>query len=97
MIHRRRARPGNSQTIITLILRLRDTQGVTAMLATHRLQDAFGLANYRFDPDSGRVVHVKQNGNSQSAPRRLHLWCCAEEKLISREVRRLSRIQPMNI
>jgi phospholipid/cholesterol/gamma-HCH transport system ATP-binding protein len=59
--------PVTSQTIITLILRLRDTQGVTAMLATHRLQDAFGLANYRFDPDSGRVVHVKLNGNSQSA------------------------------
>ena len=59
--------PVTSQTIITLILRLRDTQGVTSMLATHRLQDAFGLANYRFDRDSGRVVHVKQNGDSLTA------------------------------
>src|ERR1700741_2387863 len=59
--------PVTSQTIITLIMRLRDTQGVTSLLATHRLQDAFGLANYRFDRDSGRVVHVKQNGNSQFA------------------------------
>ena len=33
--------PVTSQTIITLILRLRDTQGVTSVLATHRLQDAF--------------------------------------------------------
>ena len=41
--------PVTSQTIITLILRLRDTQGVTSMLATHRLQDAFGLASYRYD------------------------------------------------
>src|SRR6202049_281955 len=59
--------PVTSQTIITLILRLRDTQGVTSMLATHRLQDAFGLANYRFDSESGRVVHVPPNGPSQTA------------------------------
>jgi phospholipid/cholesterol/gamma-HCH transport system ATP-binding protein len=47
--------PVTSQTIITLILRLRDAQGVTSLLATHRLQDAFGLANYRFDPSRERV------------------------------------------
>ena len=44
-------------------MRLRDTQGVTSLLATHRLQDAFGLANYRFDKDAGRVTHVARNGN----------------------------------
>jgi phospholipid/cholesterol/gamma-HCH transport system ATP-binding protein len=48
--------PITSQTIITLILRLRDTQGVTSLLATHRLQDAFALANYRFDPAQNRVL-----------------------------------------
>ncbi len=48
--------PMTSQTIITLILRLRDLQGVTALLVTHRLQDAFGLANYRFDAGQNRVV-----------------------------------------
>ena len=50
--------PITSQTIITLILRLRDTQGVTSMLVTHRLQDAFALANYRFDPAQNRVTKV---------------------------------------
>lgn len=59
--------PVTSQKIITLIMRLRDTQGVTSVLATHRLQDAFGLANYRFDSKAGRVVHVPQNGKSKSA------------------------------
>src|SRR5260221_4634887 len=55
--------PITSQTIIALILRLRDVYGVTAMLATHRLQDGFALANYRFDPETKRVVHVGgQNG-----------------------------------
>ena len=57
--------PVTSQTIITLILRLRDTQGVTSVLATHRLQDAFGLASYQFDGLSGRVVRVARNGASR--------------------------------
>jgi phospholipid/cholesterol/gamma-HCH transport system ATP-binding protein len=54
--------PVTSQTIITLILRLRDTFGVTALLATHRLQDAFALANFRFDAAANRVVPLSQNG-----------------------------------
>jgi phospholipid/cholesterol/gamma-HCH transport system ATP-binding protein len=57
--------PVTSQTIITLILRLRDTQGVTSVLATHRLQDAFGLASYEFDGSSGRVVHATRNGSTR--------------------------------
>lgn len=48
--------PVTSQTIITLILRGRDLQGVTSLLATHRVQDAFGLAHYRFDEATRRVV-----------------------------------------
>jgi phospholipid/cholesterol/gamma-HCH transport system ATP-binding protein len=55
--------PVTSQTIIASILRLRDTQGVTSLLATHRLQDAFGLANYRFDGETGRVVPASSNGH----------------------------------
>jgi phospholipid/cholesterol/gamma-HCH transport system ATP-binding protein len=58
--------PVTSQTIITLVMRLRDTQGVTSLLATHRLQDAFGLANYRFDGQTGRVVPAPHTGNGSS-------------------------------
>lgn len=54
--------PVTSQTIITLILRLRDTMGVTSVMATHRLQDAFGLANFRFDPSANRVEKLGKNG-----------------------------------
>lgn len=50
--------PVTSQTIITLILRLRDYVGATSILATHRLQDAFGLANFEFDFTSDRVIPV---------------------------------------
>src|SRR2546427_6082877 len=46
----------------SLILRLRDTLGVTSILATHRLQDAFALANFRFDAADNRVVPMSSNG-----------------------------------
>lgn len=59
--------PVTSQTIITLILRLRDVYGVTAMLATQRLQDGFALANFRFDETTKRVVQVRSNGNAAAA------------------------------
>jgi len=47
--------PITSQTIISLILRLRDVYGVTSLLATHRLQDGFALANFHFDPETRAV------------------------------------------
>ncbi len=59
--------PVTSQTIITLILRGRDLQDVTSLLATHRVQDAFGLANYRFDQATGCVVPLASNGNGAKA------------------------------
>jgi phospholipid/cholesterol/gamma-HCH transport system ATP-binding protein len=59
--------PITSQTIITLILRLRDLYGVTALLATQRLQDGFALANFHFDAATKRVVHNVSNGNAAGA------------------------------
>src|SRR4029077_9992270 len=59
--------PVTSQTIIALILRLRDVYGVTATLATHRLQDGFALAHFHFDPETKRVVPNTQNGNGAVA------------------------------
>jgi len=53
--------PVTSQTIITLLLRLRDSQGVTSLLATHRLQDAFAMANYRFDPATGKISRLTKD------------------------------------
>jgi phospholipid/cholesterol/gamma-HCH transport system ATP-binding protein len=59
--------PVTSQTIISLILRLRDVYGVTALLATHRLQDGFALANFHFDTETKSVVPNGRNGNSAGA------------------------------
>jgi phospholipid/cholesterol/gamma-HCH transport system ATP-binding protein len=69
--------PVTAQAIITLILRSRDLFGVTAMLATQRLQDGFALANFRFDPESKRVVRLTEReiaipargGNGEPATR----------------------------
>lgn len=66
--------PVTAQTIITLILRLRDIYGVTALLATHRLQDGFALANFHFDTASNRVLHnsetrAEDGPKSESATR----------------------------
>lgn len=57
--------PVTSQTIITLILRLRDLNGVTSLLATHRLQDAFGLANFVFEPTANRVLPIWEDANGR--------------------------------
>jgi phospholipid/cholesterol/gamma-HCH transport system ATP-binding protein len=60
--------PVTAQTIISLLIRLRDLQGVTSVMATHRLQDLFGLANYRFDPGKGHVVNAGSNGAKVAMP-----------------------------
>jgi hypothetical protein len=49
-------------------LRLRDAFGVTSMLATHRLQDGFALANFRFDAETKRVVRLaERKGTAQAS------------------------------
>jgi phospholipid/cholesterol/gamma-HCH transport system ATP-binding protein len=62
--------PITSQTIISLILRLRDVYGVTALLATHRLQDGFALANFHFDPQTKKVRRDSSPESSHAAPTR---------------------------
>jgi len=54
--------PVTSQLIITLILRLRDVYGVTSLVATQRIQDAFALANYRFAAEMNSVMRAGTNG-----------------------------------
>ena len=58
--------PITAQAIILLILQLRDVYGVTSLLATHRLQDGFGLAHFRFDPETERAVRVNGNGSASA-------------------------------
>lgn len=59
--------PVTAQTILTLILRLRDLYHVTGLLVTHRVQDAFAMANYRFDPQNGGLVPHNGSGAPAAA------------------------------
>ena len=54
--------PITAHTIMTLILKERDTAGVTSLLVTHRLQDAHLLANFRYDAARGDLVPARGNG-----------------------------------
>jgi phospholipid/cholesterol/gamma-HCH transport system ATP-binding protein len=60
--------PVTSQTILTLILRGRDLQDATSLIATQRVQDAFGLARFRYDKATGRVFPA--NGGAAPAAAR---------------------------
>jgi phospholipid/cholesterol/gamma-HCH transport system ATP-binding protein len=54
--------PVTAQTINVLILKLRDVQGVSSIVVTHRLQDAFWLAGFAYSKDTGGLVPAGDNG-----------------------------------
>ncbi len=48
--------PVTSNTIIELIVKQRDVNKTSALLVTHRLQDAFTMATHQFDKPTNRMV-----------------------------------------
>jgi phospholipid/cholesterol/gamma-HCH transport system ATP-binding protein len=50
--------PVTSNTIIELIVKQRDVYKTSALLVTHRLQDAFTMASHQFDQKANRMVHL---------------------------------------
>jgi len=50
--------PITSTTIIELILKERDVYKSSALMVTHRLQDAFVMATHRFDPQKNEMVPI---------------------------------------
>ncbi|MGA9511726.1 MAG: ATP-binding cassette domain-containing protein [Candidatus Sulfotelmatobacter sp.] len=48
--------PVTSNTIIELIVKQRDVYHTSALLVTHRLQDAFTMATHQFDKQANRMV-----------------------------------------
>ena len=48
--------PVTSNTIIELIVKQRDVFKTSALLVTHRLQDAFTMATHQFDKQTNRMV-----------------------------------------
>jgi phospholipid/cholesterol/gamma-HCH transport system ATP-binding protein len=54
--------PVTSQTILTLIIKLRDTRQASALYVTQRLQDAFILAGNVFDESNGGLKPATSDG-----------------------------------
>jgi len=48
--------PVTSNTIIELIVKQRDVNKTSALLVTHRLQDAFTMASHQFDSRNNRMI-----------------------------------------
>jgi|SRR5208283_4246828 len=57
--------PVTSNTIVELIVKQRDVAKTSALLVTHRLQDAFTMASHEFDPKTNRMIAIPkgQRGN----------------------------------
>src|SRR6202000_2509324 len=54
--------PITSTTIIELVVKQRDVSHTTALLITHRLQDAFTLATNRFNTETGHLEPIPDGG-----------------------------------
>lgn len=54
--------PITSTTIIELVVKQRDVSHATALLITHRLQDAFTLATHRWNPSTSSMERIPDNG-----------------------------------
>lgn len=54
--------PITSTTIIELVVKQRDVSHATALLITHRLQDAFTLATHCWSPQDNRMERIPDNG-----------------------------------
>jgi phospholipid/cholesterol/gamma-HCH transport system ATP-binding protein len=52
--------PVTSNTIIELIVKQRDVYKTSALLVTHRLQDAFTMATHQFDKQTNRMVPLSR-------------------------------------
>jgi len=54
--------PVTAHTINVLIAKLRDVQGVSTLVVTHRLADAFVLANFVYSPEQITLVPAARDG-----------------------------------
>lgn len=54
--------PITANTIISLIIQERDLHNMAALMVTHRYQDGHLMANFRYNPNSGRIESEARNG-----------------------------------
>jgi phospholipid/cholesterol/gamma-HCH transport system ATP-binding protein len=54
--------PITANTIINLIVKERDTRDTATMMVTHRYQDGHLMANFRYNPNSGQIEAMPDDG-----------------------------------
>jgi phospholipid/cholesterol/gamma-HCH transport system ATP-binding protein len=59
--------PVTSNTIVELIMKQRDVYKTSALLVTHRLQDAFTMATHEFDKKTNRMVAIPKGQRGEVA------------------------------
>ncbi|MFZ3339838.1 MAG: ATP-binding cassette domain-containing protein [Terriglobales bacterium] len=59
--------PVTSNTIVELIMKQRDVYKTSALLVTHRLQDAFTLASNEFDQKTNKMVPIPKGQRGEVA------------------------------
>ena len=57
--------PVTSNTIVELIVKQRDVYKTSALMVTHRLQDAFTMATHQFDKDNNKMVPLPKGQRSE--------------------------------
>lgn len=55
--------PITAHHIVALVIQQRDVSRVSSLLVTHRLQDAFEMASFYFDPGQEKLLPVSSNGD----------------------------------
>jgi phospholipid/cholesterol/gamma-HCH transport system ATP-binding protein len=64
--------PITAETIVALILKERDLNDTTTLIVTYRYQDGNLVANFRYNPDNGRLEPAEKGGNG-SEPRTIFM------------------------
>lgn len=57
--------PVTSNTIVELIVKQRDVYKTSALLVTHRLQDAFTMATHQFDKNTNQMIKLPKGQRSE--------------------------------
>ncbi len=88
--------PITAHTIMALIIKERDVDNTTALVVTHRYQDGNLVANFRYNPESGRLDPVDPAGAKTSGTNTFS-WCSGKGVWCSKEIRRIWKRPPIRI
>jgi phospholipid/cholesterol/gamma-HCH transport system ATP-binding protein len=71
--------PITANTIIALILKERDLRNTAALMVTHRYQDGHLMANFRYNPTSGKLEAAAKNAAAHFSTK---FWVMNQGKLV---------------